>query len=333
MIILRDDQGAFQYACVVAGLTETESLPHFHRTAVAALVEHGSRIVARSQKLTAKFGRIADIAREAAFLATQQHGSDALVMDHHVKKAIQRTKSRASLPSRKFQEMVENRTIILETQGLVVGQINGLAVMHSGQLTYGFPARITATIGPGTAGLINIEGRAQMSGAIHTKGFHILGGLLRHLLDTDHPLAFSASLAFEQSYGGIDGDSASGAEIVCLLSALTGIPIKQGLAMTGAIDQHGHLEAIGGVNEKIEGFFDACNYFGLTGRTRRRYSSSQRRRSDAARRCRPGLRRRQVSCFRSRQHSGRPRINDGPILRPNGQRTRLHRGFVNGTRG
>jgi ATP-dependent Lon protease len=263
--IVRDEQGAFQYACVVAGLTQTDSLPHFHKTAVAALVEHGSRIVARSGKLTAKFGRIADIAREAAFLATQEDGAAALVMDHHVKKSVRRTKARASLPSRKFQEMVENRTILLETEGAVVGQINGLAVMHSGPLTYGFPARITATIGPGTAGLINIEGRAQMSGAIHTKGFHILGGLLRHLLDTDHPLAFSASLAFEQSYGGIDGDSASGAEIVCLLSALTGVPVKQGLAMTGAIDQVGHLEAIGGVNEKIEGFFDACNYFGLTG--------------------------------------------------------------------
>lgn len=263
--IVRNDQGIFQYACVVAGLTETESLPHFHKSAIAELVEHGSRIVARSGKLTARFGRIADIAREAAFLAAQQDGVHALVTDRHVKQAIKRTKARASLPSRKFQELVENGTIVLKTDGNVVGQINGLAIMHSGPLTYGFPARITATIGPGTAGLINIEGRAQMSGAIHTKGFHILGGLLRQLLDTDHPLAFSASLAFEQSYGGIDGDSASGAEIVCLLSALTEIPIKQGLAMTGAIDQHGHLEAIGGVNEKIEGFFDACNYFGLTG--------------------------------------------------------------------
>jgi ATP-dependent Lon protease len=162
--------------------------------------------------------------------------------------------------------MVESQTLMVQTDGDVVGQINGLAVMHSGPLTYGFPARITATIGPGSAGLINIEGRAQMSGAIHTKGFHILGGLLRHLLRTEHPMAFSASLAFEQSYGGIDGDSASGAEIVCLLSALTGIPIKQSMAMTGAIDQHGHLEAIGGVNEKVEGFFDACDYFGLNGR-------------------------------------------------------------------
>jgi ATP-dependent Lon protease len=137
--------------------------------------------------------------------------------------------------------------------------------MRSGPLTYGFPARITSSIGPGTAGLINVEGMARMSGSIHTKGFQILGGLLRYLLKTDHPMAFTASVVFEQSYGGIDGDSASGAEIICLLSALTGVPIKQSMAITGAIDQRGHLEAIGGVNEKIEGFFDACNYFGLTG--------------------------------------------------------------------
>jgi ATP-dependent Lon protease len=258
--IIRDSQGIGNYGQVIANLCEEEQLPHFHRTGVAALAEHGARIVARPDRLTARFGRIADIAREAAFLAKGDTVTDA-----DVEEAVRRTKSRASLPSRKFQEMVNNRTIMVETSGEVIGQINGLAVMHSGPLTYGFPARITATIGPGTAGLINIEGRANMSGTIHTKGFHILGGLLRHLIRTQHPLAFSASIAFEQSYGGIDGDSASGAEMVCLLSALTGIPIKQSMSMTGAIDQHGNIEAIGGVNEKIEGFFDACAYFGLTG--------------------------------------------------------------------
>jgi len=137
--------------------------------------------------------------------------------------------------------------------------------MSAGPIKFGFPARITAAIGPGSAGIIDIESRASMSGSIHTKGFHILGGLLRYLLKTDHPLAFTASIAFEQSYGGIDGDSASGAEICCLLSALTGVPLSQQLAMTGAIDQHGRIQAIGGVNEKIEGFFDICNHFGLTG--------------------------------------------------------------------
>ncbi|MEL7497537.1 MAG: ATP-binding protein [Planctomycetota bacterium] len=256
----RCGESVLQYASVVAGLCKSESLPPFHRSAVAALAEHGARIVARKQRLSARFGRIADIAREAAFLAGEE-----TVTQEHVHSAVQRTKARASMPSKKFFEMVKNRTIIVQTQGDVVGQINGMAVMRSGPLTYGFPARITASIGPGSAGLINVEGLARMSGSIHTKGFQILGGLLRHLLRTEHPMAFTASIAFEQSYGGIDGDSASGAEIICLLSALTEIPIKQSMAITGAIDQHGHLEAIGGVNEKIEGFFDACSHFGLTG--------------------------------------------------------------------
>ena len=262
-LVDRDEIGINQYAAVIAHLVAKENLPHFDGSAIAELTAHGARIASRANRLTARFGRIADIAREAAFLATQS-GAD-LATGKHVCDAVKRTKQRASLPSRRFKEFVESGTILVETSGDVVGQINGLAVMRSGPLTYGFPARITATIGPGSAGLINIEGRAQMSGSIHTKGFHILGGLLRYLLKTKHPLAFSASLAFEQSYGGIDGDSASGAEMVCLLSALTGVPIKQSMAMTGAIDQHGHIEAIGGVNEKVEGFFDACEHFGLTG--------------------------------------------------------------------
>ena len=260
----RDDHGIRQYATVITRLAREENLPGFSRSAVAALVEHGSRIASRNDKLTARFGRIADLAREAAFLAVQGQPGQPVERDHVIE-AVDRTKRRASLPSRKFKELVDNGTIIVRTSGQVVGQINGLAVMKAGQLTYGFPARITAAIGPGRAGLINIEGSARMSGAIHTKGFHILGGLLMNLLRLPHPLAFSASIAFEQSYGGIDGDSASGAEMVCLLSALTGIPVRQGMSMTGAIDQHGHIEAIGGVNEKIEGFYDACFQRGLTG--------------------------------------------------------------------
>ncbi len=259
----RNAESLRHYAVVIGQLAMAEDLLPFDRTAVAALVEHGSRIVARHEKLTARFGRIADIAREAAFVAGKENSP--VVTANHVRETIRRTRYRASLPSRRFQELVENRTILLETQGLRVGQINGLAVIHSGPLTYGFPSRITASIGPGTAGLINIEGNAKMSGAIHTKGFHILGGLLRNLLQTHHPLSFSASITFEQSYGGIDGDSASGAELVCLLSALTDIPLRQSLAMTGAIDQLGSIQAIGGVNEKIEGFFDACSHAGLTG--------------------------------------------------------------------
>lgn len=262
--IERSEHGVNQYAGVVARMGQEEGLPEFTAGGVAALAEHGARIAARRGKITARFGRIADIVREAAFLA-RKAGAER-VQREHVEQTVRRTKYRASLPSQRFQELIHDGTIQLAAEGAVVGQINGLAVIHAGPLSYGFPARITATIGAGRAGIIDIEGAAELSGSIHTKGFQILGGLLRHLLNTAHPLAFSASIAFEQSYGGIDGDSASGAEICCLLSALTGVPIRQGLAMTGSIDQHGHIQAIGGVNEKIEGFFDACRSLGLTGR-------------------------------------------------------------------
>jgi len=261
--IERNDRSVEQYAGVIARLVRDEGLRHFERSAIAALAEHGARIASRKGKITARFGRIADIAREASYLAEKAGSTD--VDRSHIEETVTRTKNRASLPSRRFQELIDDDTIWVPVSGQRVGQINGLAVIQAGNLMYGFPARITATIGAGTAGVINIEDRAAMSGSIHTKGFQILSGLIRHLLQTDHPLAFSASVTFEQSYGGIDGDSASGAEICCLLSALTGIPLNQSIAMTGAIDQHGRVQAIGGVNEKIEGFFDTCYANGLTG--------------------------------------------------------------------
>jgi len=261
--IERSETGVNQYAGVVSRMSREEGLINFSAGGVAALAEHGARIASRHGKITARFGRIADIVREASFIAEKSGAK--LVEREHVEETVRRTKYRASLPSQRFKELIGDGTICIETEGSVVGQVNGLAVIHAGPLAYGFPARITATIGAGRAGVIDIEGAAAMSGAIHTKGFHILGGLLRHMLQTDHPLAFSASIAFEQSYGGIDGDSASGAEICCLISALTDVPIRQGIAMTGAIDQHGHIQAIGGVNEKIEGFFDACKALGFTG--------------------------------------------------------------------
>ncbi len=259
----RSEQTVRDYARVIAQIAADDGLLPIRREGVAALVEQGARVASRTDKLTARFGRLADLVREASFLA-KRSGADS-VGEEHVRSAVQRTKERASLPSRRFQELIRRGTIRIETQGEVVGQVNGLAVIGAGPITYGFPARITATVSAGRAGLIDIEGSSSLSGSIHTKGFHILGGLLRHLLRLEHPLAFSASLAFEQSYGGIDGDSASGAETCCLLSALTAVPLRQSVAMTGAIDQHGHVQAIGGVNEKIEGFFDACHHFGLTG--------------------------------------------------------------------
>ena len=257
-------EGLGAYAGVIAHQVSEESLPHFSAEALARLAEHGARIAARRDRLTTRFGRLLDLAREAAFLARQEQRE--LVEADDVHAAIARSRRRGDMPARRFRERIADGTIRIQTKGEVVGQVNGLAVTKAGPLIYGFPARITATIAPGHGGAVNIEREAQLSGAIHTKGFYILGGLLRHIMrGAEHPLAFSASIAFEQSYGGIDGDSASGAEMCCLLSALTGVPLSQGIAMTGAIDQLGHIQPIGAASEKIEGFFDTCVDAGLTG--------------------------------------------------------------------
>lgn len=262
-MIARNETGVRYYAGVIARIARDEGLARFSREAVATLAEHGARIAGRRDRLTTRFGRLADIVREAAFL-TAGAGRDTVTAED-VREAVRRGRRRADLPARRFREMIAEGTIGVQTRGEVVGQVNGLAVVQAGPLTYGFPQRITATIGPGTAGAVDIEREAELSGAIHTKGFYILGGLLRHLLRTRHPLAFSASVAFEQSYGGIDGDSASAAEMCCLLSALTDVPLRQDLAMTGAIDQLGHVQAVGAVTEKVEGFYAACASVELTG--------------------------------------------------------------------
>ena len=261
--IPRDEAGVGYYAGVISRIARDEGLLPFTRDAVLALTDHGARIAGRRDRLTTRFGRLADIAREAAFLAGKAKRSAVAGSD--VSDAIRRGRHRADLPARRFRQLIAEGKIGIQTTGAEIGQINGLAVVSAGPLTYGFPMRITATVGPGSAGVVDIEREAELSGAIHTKGFYILGGLMRHLLKTSHPLAFSASVAFEQSYGGIDGDSASGAEICCLLSALTSVPLRQDLAMTGAIDQLGHVQAIGAVTEKVEGFFAVCKAEGLTG--------------------------------------------------------------------
>jgi len=259
----REPEAVNLYARVLSRIMKDESLPALAADAVAALVERGARIASAPGKLSARFSRIGDFAREAAFVA--EEADAAVVTGAHVLEAIRRTKRRGDLPARRFREYLADGTIQVDLHGEVVGQLNGLAVVHAGPLVYGFPQRITATVSAGSAGVINIDREAELSGAIHTKGIYILGGLLRELLRPNHPFAFDASIVFEQSYGGIDGDSASGAEFCCLLSALTDIPLRQDFAMTGAIDQKGHVMAVGAVNEKIEGFFDTCVDVGLTG--------------------------------------------------------------------
>ncbi|MPV85474.1 Lon protease family protein [Ostreibacterium oceani] len=261
--LTRQADSFLQYAQVVRKVVDQEGLLHFDKTAIAQLVEHGARLSQSKDKISARFGRVMDTAREASYLA--QKADADMVTKQHIVAAIRAKKHREYAPAKRFYDYLSSGTIIIETAGERVGQINGLAVAKGGGISYGFPARITTTIAPGKAGIINIEEKADLSGQIHTKGVQILGGLLRYLLKPDHAIAFSASIAFEQSYGGIDGDSASGAEACCLLSALTDMPIKQSLSITGAIDQFGNLQAIGGVNEKIEGFYDCCQFDELTG--------------------------------------------------------------------
>jgi lon-related putative ATP-dependent protease len=261
--IVRDGAGIDAYVNIVARLAERDNLLPFSAQAIAELIEHGARICAQKSRLTSRFGRIADIAREGEFLANR--AGKQVVDAEDIVSSVQRNKRRAEIPALRFRRMVAERSIKIEVNGSVVGQVNGLAVTAAGPLTYGFPSRITASMGPGNTGAVNIERESELSGAVHTKGFLILSGLLRHVLRLKHPMAFSSSIAFEQTYGGIDGDSASGAEFCCLISTLTDLPIRQDLAMTGAVDQKGNILAIGAATEKIEGYFDACKALEFTG--------------------------------------------------------------------
>ena len=183
----------------------------------------------------------------------------------HVEKAIEEWTARVSLLEDKIQEMIEDGTIMIDSEGVVTGQINGLSVYDLGEYTFGKPTRITARTSMGRAGVINIEREADLSGATHNKGVLILGGYLRGKYAQNKPMTMSASICFEQSYSGVEGDSASSTEVYAILSSLSGIPLRQDIAVTGSINQKGEIQPIGGVNEKIEGFYHVCKAFGLTG--------------------------------------------------------------------
>ncbi len=246
-------------------LTEDEGLYPFDRTAVAALLEHGVRCAGRRGKITARFFEIADVARESCYLARQQNGC-VVVTGAHVRKALDAKIERHNLAETKIREMIEQHQIFIDTTGARAGQVNGLAVLEIGGYAFGKPTRITASVSLGKSGLINIEREANLSGRFHDKGMQIIGGYLRRTFAQDKPLSLSASICFEQSYSGVDGDSASSTEIYALLSALADLPISQEFAVTGSVNQQGDIQPIGGVNEKIEGFFDVCRLKGLTGK-------------------------------------------------------------------
>jgi predicted ATP-dependent protease len=252
-----------EYAGRLRALSEKESLYPFDRGAFAAMLEYGVRQAGRRNKVTARFIDIADLAREAHYNAAA--AGESVVRAAHVRGALSSKMERHNLIETRIREMIQEGTLLVDVEGTSVGQVNGLSVLEIGGYSFGKPVRITATAALGKAGLINIEREANLSGRFHDKGMHIIAGYLRSQFAQDKPLSLAASICFEQSYSGVDGDSASSTEIYALASALSGLPLRQDIAVTGSINQQGAIQAIGGVNEKIEGFFDVCRIKGLTG--------------------------------------------------------------------
>ncbi len=251
------------YAGFISNRVQEEKLRHFDKSAVARIVEEGSRLVEHQEKLSAQFIDIGDLLTEANFWAASE-GSE-LAHDRHVERAVEEKVYRSNLIEERVQEAIDDGTIMIDVTGEAVGQVNGLSVYWLGDYQFGRPSRITARTSLGRGQVTNIEREAQLSGKLHNKGFMILDGYLQGKYAQEKPLALSASLVFEQTYSEIDGDSASSAELYALLSALSNTPIKQGIAVTGSVNQLGEVQAIGGANTKIEGFYAVCKAKGLTG--------------------------------------------------------------------
>ncbi len=259
----RDKERLEQFLCSVKALVEHEGLRDLDRTGVARLIEYSSELAESQEKLSLKVADLADLIREADFWAGSE-GSE-LIEEEHICKAIDEKIYRSSLYEDHLQEMLKKGVLKVATSGKVVGQVNGLAIYDLGDYIFGKPSRITVNIALGKEGVIDIEREADLSGNIHTKGVMILAGYLGAHFAADRPLSLSASICFEQSYGLVEGDSASGAELFALLSALSDVPIDQGIAVTGAVSQKGEILPVGGVTRKIEGFFDLCDARDLTG--------------------------------------------------------------------
>ncbi len=261
--ILRSDKVINEYVKVIKKLIKEESLLEFDKSAIAYLIETAAIFAGQKNKLTTRFSKIADIAREASFWAKDDGFN--IVSFAHVKKAYEFSRERHGLLEEKITEMFEDKTFLMDTTGERVGQVNGLAIYNADFYSFGRPTRITATVSLGNGNIINVEREAGMSGRHYNKGVLIISGYFKETFGQDLPLSFNANLVFEQSYGTVDGDSASCAEIFALLSTLSGLPLKQSIAVTGSLNQKGDVQPIGGVNEKVEGFYDVCKSFGLTG--------------------------------------------------------------------
>ncbi|SLN24266.1 Lon protease family protein [Oceanibacterium hippocampi] len=255
--------GMTAYARLLAGMIIRARLRPFDRSGVAAVIERATRLAGDSEKLSLDLQRVTDLLREADFIAREERSP--AVRASHVRAAIAGQIRRADKLRERMHESIERNIVLVDTEGDAVGQVNGLSVYQLGAHAFGKPTRITARVWLGTGKVVDIEREVDLGGPLHSKGVLILSGFLGQRYGGAMPLSLGASLVFEQSYGGVDGDSASSAELYALLSALAELPIRQSLAVTGSVNQHGHVQAIGGVNEKIEGFFDICKARGLTG--------------------------------------------------------------------
>jgi predicted ATP-dependent protease len=258
-----NDDHLNHYLAFISKRVQEEGLRHFDRSALARVVEYGARLREDQRKLSTRLRDIADIASEANYWAGK--ADHALVEAADVDQAIAKRKYRSNLIEERLEEMIETDTILIDTIGARVAQVNGMAVIDLGGYEFGRPSRITARVSPGRGSVQSIEREIELSGPIHSKGFLILSGYLAGQYAQDYPLSISATLTFEQSYSEIEGDSASSTELYVLLSALADLPLKQGIAVTGSVNQHGEVQAVGGVNAKIEGFFAVCKAKGLTG--------------------------------------------------------------------
>ncbi len=259
----RDEESEAIYARLVASLVRKEELRPFDRSAVGRVIERSARMVGDSEKLSARTRRVLDLIREADHWAGEE-GTE-IVSATHVQRAIDEWVRRSSRVEERIRDDILRGTIYIDTEGEEAGQVNGLSVIQLGEYAFGRPNRITARVRMGSGEVVDIEREVELGGPIHSKGVMILSGFLGERYAAERPLALAASLVFEQSYGGIEGDSASSAELYALLSAISGVPLRQSAAVTGSVNQHGKVQPIGGVNEKIEGFFDICRERGLTG--------------------------------------------------------------------
>jgi predicted ATP-dependent protease len=262
-VVDADAEAARRYGARVGALQRRENLPPFEGDALRRLVEFGMRLAGDRDRVASMMEPIEDLAREAAYFARAD--GQAKVSAANVDRALNERVQRLNFIEEEIRRLIANETLIVHLTGTSVGQINGLAVLDVGGYSFGRPSRVSATVALGQAGLINIEREARLSGSTHDKGIMILGGFLRWRFGQEAPVAMTASICFEQSYSGIDGDSASSTELYALLSALSGVPLRQDLAVTGSVDQRGTVQAIGGVNDKIEGFYRVCKAVGLTG--------------------------------------------------------------------